>query len=256
MKKISAIYRFPVKGMSGESLDNVQLQAGHMLPNDRRFGILHGASARRAEAGDRDWKAKANFLQLAQAEKLAQLEARFDEKSEILQIWRKGRNVASGKLTDVNGRTVLEQFFAAFMTKESRGQPRIVESGDQPYSDVNLPFISIINLQSVRDLERVVGQPVDPLRFRGNLLIEGVPAWEEFSWVGKRVKIGDAEIRVSERIGRCPATNVDPATAERNLTIPRDLQNGFGHTDCGIYADVTGSGVIKIGDAISEIEAD
>ena len=255
MGKISAIYRFPVKGMSGESLDNVQLQTGRMLPNDRRFGILHGASARRAEAGDRDWKAKANFLQLAQAEKLAQLEARFDEKSEILQVWRRGRNVTSGKLTDVNGRTVLEQFFAAFMTKESRGQPRIVESGDQPYSDVKVPFISIINLESVRDLERVVGQPVDPLRFRGNLLIEGIPAWEEFSWIGKTIKIGGAELRIAERIGRCSATNVDPATAERNLTIPRDLQNGFGHTDCGIYADVTSSGMIQIGDAITDIQA-
>jgi MOSC domain-containing protein len=251
MGKISAIYRFPVKGMTGGSLESVPLEAGRMLPSDRRFGILHGAAARRAEAGDRDWKAKANFLQLAQAEKLAQLEARFDDESEILQIWRKGRNVASGKLTDVNGRTVLEQFFAAFMTKESRGQPRIVESGDQPYSDVKVPFVSIINLESVRDLERVVGQPVDPLRFRGNLLIEGVPAWEEFTWVGKTVKIGAAEIRVAERIGRCPATNVDPATAQRDLTIPRDLQNGFGHTDCGIYVDVTGSGTISVGDGIT-----
>ncbi len=253
MGKVSAIYRFPVKGMTGESLESVPLEAGRMLPNDRRFGILHGGAARRAEAGDRDWKPKANFLQLAQVEKLAQLEARFDDASEILQIWRKGRNVSSGKLTDVNGRTVLEQFFAAFMAKESRGQPRIVESGEQPYSDVKVPFVSIINLESVRDLERVVGRKVDPLRFRGNILIEGVPAWEEFTWVGRKVRIGDAEVTVAERIGRCAATNVDPSTAERDLTIPRDLQNGFGHTDCGIYVDVTGSGAVKVGDPVEAL---
>ncbi|UUX51429.1 MOSC domain-containing protein [Nisaea acidiphila] len=253
MGKVSQIYRFPVKGMTGESLESVPLEAGRMLPNDRRFGILHGASARRVEAGDRDWKPKANFLQLALHEKLAQLEARFDEASEVLQIWRKGRNVSSGKLSDVNGRTVLEQFFAAFMAKESRGQPRIVESGEQPYSDVKVPFVSIINLESVRDLERVVGRKVDPMRFRGNILIEGVPAWEEFTWVGKKVRIGDAEVTVAERIGRCAATNVDPATAERDLTIPRDLQNGFGHTDCGIYVDVTSSGTIKVGDPVEPV---
>lgn len=253
MGEISAIYRFPVKGMTGESMQTVPLEAGHMLPNDRRFGILTGAAAKRVEAGDRDWKPKAQFLQLAQVEKLAQLEARFDDSSEMLQIWRKGRNVSSGKLTDVNGRTVLEQFFAAFMAKESRGQPRIVESGGQPFSDVDVPFVSLINLESVRDLERVVGRKVDPLRFRGNFLIEGVPAWEEFTWLGKTLRIGEAEFSVAERIGRCAATNVDPATAERDLTIPRDLQNGFGHTDCGIYVEVVKAGTVSVGDTIAPL---
>lgn len=251
MGNVVSIYRFPVKGLSAEALQSVRLEPGRMLPHDRRFGILQGTAARRIDACDRDWKRKANFLQLAMIEKLAQLETRFNADSEILQVWRKGRNVASGKLTDMNGRTVLEQFFAAFLAKESPGQPRIVECVDQPYSDTNRPFVSIINLESVRDLERVVGAPVDPVRFRGNILIEGVPAWSELGWIGRRIRIGGAVLEIAERIGRCAATNVDPETGMRDLAIPRDLRHGYGHEDCGVYALVAEGGEVMAGDEVA-----
>jgi len=102
----------------------------------------------------------------------------------------------------------------------------------------------------VRDLERVVRKPVDPLRFRANLYIDDAPPWEELSWAGRGVRIGSADLRVDRPIGRCAATNVDPQTAERDLNIPRTLQAGFGHTHMGVYATVTAAGDVAQGDEL------
>jgi uncharacterized protein len=50
---------------------------------------------------------------------------------------------------------------------------------------------------------------------------------------------------------RCAATNVDPDTGIRDLTIPHTLMQRFGHGDCGVYGEVVNGGTIATGDAIS-----
>ena len=76
-------------------------------------------------------------------------------------------------------------------------------------------------------------------------------AWEEMGWVGSTLALGAATARVEQIIGRCAATNANPETGQRDLTIPHDLQRGFGHTDFGIYVRVTGAGRIATGDALT-----
>ena len=102
----------------------------------------------------------------------------------------------------------------------------------------------------MRDLERVTAKPVDPVRFRGNLIIAGGPPWAEHVWVGQEITVGDARLKVHRRIGRCAATEVNPATAERDMQILRALSHGFDHTNMGVYAEVVQGGEIKSGDAV------
>ena len=79
------------------------------------------------------------------------------------------------------------------------------------FSDVAAKVVSIINLASVAAVENAVGAPVDPLRFRGNLYVDGWPAWHEFDLLGQEIAIGRrARLKVVKRIVRCAATNVDP----------------------------------------------
>jgi hypothetical protein len=112
--------------------------------------------------------------------------------------------------------------------------------------------VSIINLASVAAVENVIGAPVDPLRFRGNLYVAGWPPWREFELLGRDLRIGTtARLKVVKRIQRCAATNVDPDTGVRDLAIPRALMDSFNHVDCGVYADVATGGDIGIGDAVS-----
>jgi uncharacterized protein len=248
--RIQALYRYPVKGLSAESLDRVDLRAGEALPNDRRFAIAHGA-ARRLDPANPEWMPKGFFLQLMSNEKLATLQTRFEPETGLLTISRNGRQVSRGKITETTGRAVVEEFLTAYMGAQARGQPKLVECRGQPFSDTREPFISIINVATAMDLARVVGKPVDPMRFRGNILIEDAAAWSELDWVGKTLRIGDAVLRVEERTGRCAATNVDPRTGARDLTLPRSMQHAFGHEDCGVYARVIEAGTIAAGDEIT-----
>ena len=93
--------------------------------------------------------------------------------------------------------------------------------------------------------------PVDPLRFRANLHVEGLAPWTEFEWVGREIAIGSTRLRVTRRIRRCAATDVDPSSGARDLNVPLALRQAYGHADCGVYAEVLSGGWIARGDALS-----
>ncbi len=246
---IAAIYRYPVKGLSPEPLQRVALKAGEGLPQDRRFAIAHGST--RFDSGAPAWMPKTNFLMLARNERLARLKTSFDDATGVLTIQRDGKTVASGNLQEIGGRTVIEQFFAAYMGSEARGAPKIVEAPGHMFSDTPPKVVSIIGLDSVRDLERVVRAPVDPRRFRANVYVQGGRSWQEFDWIGKEIRLGAVRLRGVKRIVRCAATNVDPESGQRDLNIPLSLQQGFQHADTGIYAEVVYGGVVAIGDELA-----
>lgn len=244
---LAAISRYPVKGLAGQDLPVADLVPGHGLAQDRRWAIAHAAGE--FDPAAPAWLPKRHFVQLLTEERLALLRIDYADEPPVLQLLRDGRRVARGDLSQPIGRELINQFLAAFL-KDGRGTPKIVEARGVAFTDTSDPFISIINTATVRDIERVARAPIDPARFRGNLLIDGAPAWAEFGWVGQRMAIGGATLEVVERIGRCAATNVDPATAERNLNIPKLLIQGFGHADCGVYLRVLEPGRIAAGDAI------
>jgi len=247
--RIADICRYPVKGLNAESLPRVHLSPGLGLPHDRRFAIAHGAT--RFDPNAPEWLPKTHFFMLMRDEKLAQLTAEFTPESGLLSISRGGKPVVQAKASDPMGQTLIGQFFAAFMGEAARGTPRLLEAAGHMFSDVPEKYVSLINLASVQDLERVVRQPVHPLRFRANIYLTDVPAWSEFSWVGCEIAIGEARLRAVKRIDRCAATNVDPETAARDMNIPRALQQGFGHVDMGIYAEVLHGGDIATGDTVT-----
>src|ERR1019366_7474286 len=105
------------------------------------------------------------------------------------------------------------------------------------------------NLASVRDLEQRLGRPLDPLRFRANLYVDGWAAWAENDWEGRPMKLGEVSTKVFKPIVRCAAPGVDPTTAVRDLDIPAELFRLYGHPHCGIYVQVTAGGTIREGDA-------
>ncbi len=128
----------------------------------------------------------------------------------------------------------------------ARGEPRVVCADNHHFANVADNFISLINLASVREIKRVIGRPLDPMRFRGNIYVDGWDAWRELDLVGAILSVnGKAMFKVSEPISRCAATNVDPATGERDMHVPRTLSDIFGHQYCGIYLTAIADGTIS-----------
>ena len=247
---IRAIYRYPVKGLSPQALAQTELSIGQTVPADRLYAIENGPCG--FDPAAPAYFPKQRFLMLMRNEQLAGLRTDFDPASHTLTIDWEGRQAARGDLRSKDGRLAIEVFFRRFMSKELRGPPKVLFGAGHSFSDVAKKVVSIINLASVAAVEAAAGAPVNPLRFRGNLYVVGWPAWHEFSLLGHVLTVGKgAQLKVVKRIQRCAATDVDPDTGIRDLSIPRTLLQNFDHTDCGVYAEVTAPGAIAVGDAVS-----
>jgi len=247
--RVVSLYRYPVKGLSPEALTQVQLDVGGTMPFDRAFAIENGPG--RFDPSAPRHLPKISFLMLMRDERLATLRTRFDDATQALTVERDGKQVARGVLTTTIGRQMIEQFFAAYMKASLRGAPRVVQSAGHSFSDVSAKCLHIVNLASLKELERAVGRNLDPLRFRPNVIIDGVAPWAEFGWLNQDLQLGGVRTRVFHRTQRCDATNVDPTTAVRDMAIPQMLLRTYGHSDFGVYAKVTEAGAVAPGDAVS-----
>src|SRR5689334_16307683 len=177
MPTIASLYRYPVKGLSAEALTRVALLPGETFPSDRAYAIEAGRS--KFDPGAPRWLPKASFLMLMKNESLAALVTRFDDATATLTIRRNGSLLAKGRLTTKAGRRAIEAFFEGYAEDALRGPPKVLSAPGHSFSDVASKVVSLINFASLRDLGTRTGAPVHPLRFRGNLYVEGLPAWRE-----------------------------------------------------------------------------
>ena len=253
--RIASLYRYPVKGLSPERLEAARLEAGAWFPGDRLFAIENGPSG--FDPGNPRHEPKIRFLMLMRDEALARLSTGYDDASGTLVVAESGREVARGDLSTEAGRMAIEAFFRSFMARSSarapRGAPRLLSAPADTFrfTDLSRGFVSIVNLASVAAIENMVGVPVDPLRFRANIYVEGLAPWSELELPGTTVAAGHgARLRVTKRIERCAATNVDPDTGFRDLDIPATLLRRLGHADCGVYAEVLDGGTLHPGAAL------
>lgn len=247
--KIQAIYRYPVKGLSGERMPSVELDVGQTLPFDRAYAIENGP-------GKFDPLAprhlpKTTYLCLMRNAQLAQLHTAFDGPSQTLTIQHQGEVVARGSLASSEGRGDIEAFMAQFMASDLRGAPRVVSAPGHSFSDVAEKCVHIVSLNSLRVLEAEMGLALDAMRFRPNVVLEGLPAWAELDWVDREIKLGEATLRVFKRTVRCAATDVNPVTAERDAGVPDAIYGLLGHRDFGVYGEVVKAGTIREGDTLA-----
>jgi uncharacterized protein len=248
MAKIQSIYRYPIKGLSPEPLPRTALTAGQTIPGDRLYAIENGPSG--FDPASPAYLSKTHFLMLMKNERLASLRTTFDQASHVLTIMD-GQREVSGDLRTAEGRAAIEAFFAGYCADELRGLPKMLHADGHSFSDVARKVVSVINLASVGAVETMVGVPVNPLRFRGNIYVEGLTAWSELDLVGRELTVGpDVRLKVVKRTVRCAATNVDPDTGLRDLELPKSLLRNLGHADCGVYAEVIEGGEIAERDSI------
>jgi uncharacterized protein len=252
MGRVAELYRYPVKGLSGEGLNSVPLRPGTTFPMDRAFALENGPSGFDPSAPA--WQPKIKFLCLMRNARIASLTTRYDDDTETLIVSKNGETLLEARLPVASERTKLEQFFQNFMGTEARGKIRLLDGSGHSFSDVAKKVVSIINLQSVASLEQSIGRKVHPLRFRGNVYVEGMPAWLETELVNRTIQIGNVRLRVVKSIQRCAATEVDPETAARDIDVPGALFRLTGEEDCGIYAEVLTAGTIAPGDPFSILD--
>jgi uncharacterized protein len=250
--RIAALWRHPIKGFTPQALDAVRLEAGAHFPGDRLFAVEDGPSGFDPAAPAHIPKMR--FTVLAKIPELARARTLYDEETGDLSVTAEGLPPFFGRLTTPAGRAGFEQWLAGFLEElapeDGHGPLKVLQAPPRHrFMDSRRGFVSILNLDSVRELERRLGRPVDPARFRANVQVEGWGPWREYGLEpGRRFRLGSAELSLLADIDRCMATHVDPWSGVRDIDMVGALHAEYGHICCGVYAEVTESGRIAVGD--------
>lgn len=263
MPHVVALYRYPVKSFTPEICDVLTVLDEGRIAGDRVLGFRFANSG----VPDDAWSKKHQFIALVNTPGLARLTLRFDDKRLRLQISLEN-SVLIDETLDDNGRrriaSTIENYVLQLGENPLSSHPdrlplRIVGDGiTSRYQDNEAGQITLHSRESLAAVAVAVGKPdLSELRFRSNIAIEGLDAWEEQSWVGRKIRIGEVIFDAVIPKGRCLATHANPSSGERDLPILETLTRSF-HQEKPTFAIgmVTSGpgGRIHVGDQVSLID--
>lgn len=117
--------------------------------------------------------------------------------------------------------------------------------------------VSLVSRASLGALAHAAGEgTVDARRFRMLVEVDGAAAHEEDGWVGTRLRVGAAVVRVHGHVGRCLVTTRHPETGSVDLPVLDVLRSYRGDAPTtaplafGIYGAVLEPGVVRVGDRV------
>ncbi len=242
--RLAEIYRHPVKSLGEEPLDEVRLEPGRPLPYDRAWAVAHAGS---------DWD--------AERARMAALPAT-SSPSATSPRWRgRGPRWDCGRRLRLRSRTRTGRTFRSTPTNRAAPRPltgwiaplaeprqpgpyRLARLAEGAFTDGEETATSRSPRTASRQaLAEIAGQPLEPIRFRMNLWLDGPAPWGELDMVGREIAIGAARLRVVSRCERCRATTANPSTGESDVPVPTLLRRHLGHTDFGVNAQVVAAAV-------------
>ncbi|MDA7965669.1 MOSC N-terminal beta barrel domain-containing protein [Ruegeria sp.] len=238
---VSSLWRHPIKSHGREALENVIVTPGQTMPGDRVWAVAHEAS----KADGSEWVPCTNFSRTAKAPQLMAISA---------QLQGDRVTLSHPNQPDISFAPDTEQqafldWVKPLMPADRAASARIMRVPGRGMTDSDFPSISLFNTASHRAVEEKLGHDLSIARWRGNIWLDGLPAWQEFDWLGRDVRIGEAVFHVRERITRCLATTANPETGERDADTLGALSS-WGHQDFGVYAEVIQGGSIRLGDTV------
>jgi uncharacterized protein YcbX len=243
---VAQIWRHPIKSHGRESLKSTALVTGQTLPWDRHWAVLHDLARHDGDG----WAPCQNFMIGARIPALAGLWAELEDTTGTVTV----RHQKLGEFRFRPDDPLEAQSFFAWLAPilpDDRAQPRrIVTAGKRGMTDSDFPSVSIMNMASHRAVSQKIGRPVESERWRGNIWLDGLAPWEEFDWIGRDLRIGAAMLRIREPIVRCMHTTANPVSGIRDTDTLGALEDGWGHQDFGVNAEVVQSGTVSVNDPI------
>jgi uncharacterized protein len=231
---IQAIFLYPVKSMAGVQLEAANL-GWHGLDGDRRLAF-------------RKVQDRSGFPWLS-ASKLPDL-LRFTP------VWR-GQSVRPDIPTHVRtpeGKemAIFGEELAAEVELRLGAPVQMMQLRHGIFDEASL---SVISLETIREIERVTGTTLDVRRFRPNVVVRllNPDSFQEDHWVGGVLSFGDAghgpSLSVTMRDERCSMVNFDPDTARSDPEVMKAIVQ-MNQNNAGIYGAVIRTGQLAVGQTV------
>ena len=265
MSSITALYRYPVKGLSAETLDRASILDTGTVAGDRILGLLFADAGPAVEDG---WWPKDRFTVLMNTPALARLRAHFDATRSRISIVLDESTLVDEPLNESGRRRIAEvitEYVLGLDENPLRNRPdraplRLVGDINSPmFHDGGAKHITLMGRASVNSLAEAAGQEIDERRFRMNLVLDNIEPWEELTWIGHTIRVGGLDFDVTGPVVRCVATHANPENGNRDINAINLLTSAFGQAKptMGVLAVLRGSGgKLEVGDRVTVMMED
>src|SRR6266513_4125203 len=258
IEKVESLWRYPVKSMRGEELD--EAFAGFSgVYGDRLFAFRSSASPEgfpyltareqrrllqyRPRFGNPDKAARP--INLTEAESMGANPLSADLSELMLDV-----DTPDGDALAIDDQALID----ALRTDIDKKHQLTLMRSERALTDCRP--VSIFSLQSARQLAEETGTPIDKRRFRANVYVDLASdnGFGENELVGRSLKIGPKVIvRVLERDPRCAIITLDPDTSERTPAVLKKVAQAHEGT-AGVYGAVIVEGMLHKGDSVELLD--
>jgi MOSC domain-containing protein len=223
---VAGLWRYPVKSMAGESLDDVEV-SWNGLAGDRRWAFIRGHRVRSGFP----------WLTIRDLPELAHYRPRFAEP---------GRPDVSPTLVRTPNGGELDVAAPALATELGHGV-RVIKQDRGVFDTMPL---SLLTTQTVASLGKLLDTDLEVERFRPNLLVDAPGRdFPEDAWIGRVLRLGGLRMRVDKDDKRCVVVTVDPVTLARNPAILRTIAQDR-DMRIGVYGSTVEPGRVAVGDPV------
>jgi len=256
---ITSINYCPVKSVSFQSVGECKIKKNIGITGDRIFAFTNELDldqARLIEKNPEDRKGKWNkILTLKNSPVLNKYNFLYEKEKLTLTINEK--KILTINVNEINERQLLSDKIIEL--ESSLKKPLFLMKNEEfPFFDTTISnkvnfvnSVSLLNINSINDFQKKIGKEIEVPRFRGNICVDGIKAWEEREWIGKIIKINNVSFKVEKNIPRCVAINLKPKTDDNSLNLLQSLKKTYNHFDMGIYLTALDDGSISIGNSIN-----
>ena len=256
---ISSINYCPVKSISFQTIKSCEIKKNIGIVGDRIFAFSKGLDLSQAQLFEKkleERRGKWNkILTLKNSPSLNKYNFIFNNNK--LTLTQNNNKILTIN-SDETGEYELLSNKILELEKSLQKPLFLMKNKNIPFFDTSISnktvlthSISLINIKSIEDFKNKTNQEIETQRFRGNIYVDGIEAWEERNWIGKIIKINNISFKVEKNIPRCVAINLKPNTDDNSLNLLQSLKKTFNHFDMGIYLTALDSGKINTGDIIS-----
>jgi len=231
---VKELYRFPVKSMRGEALDQAHA-FWHGLDGDRRYAFVRS-----------DNRSGFPWLTGREVPQLLQYTPRYTQPDNVADS-PVAVELPDGRSLSIDAPELNQELADAY------GKPvNLIKIGRGAFDS---QVISVMSTATVAELSETIGTAVTPLRFRQNIIIEPFddqPFVEE-RWLDSSLVFGSQpdglRLRLNRRIQRCVMINIDPETSEKEPAVLKTVAQT--RQNCaGVYGSTERPGMIRVGDVV------
>jgi len=249
---VSSIHFSPIKSLSFQSINTAIIKKDVGFEEDRIFSFSRAIDSSLANIIEKDPSEREliHFLTLKNTPALNKYDFKFE--NGMISIFENNKQISTHPIEDKDAISKeilkLEPNLPApiyFLKNE------LFPFYDTTNSSSVSNTISLINLNSIKDFNQKINKEIEFERFRGNIYIKDLDAFEERNWINKTIKINEAEFKVLKHIPRCSATNLKVNSDQADINLPNKLKKVYGHMDMGIYLYPLNNGKISVNDEIN-----